>query len=63
MTQWLSIKKCLPLQGTIVLVRWCRFSVPKEAMFIKEYFVHEGENITAWVNHWQPLILDTIMDG
>lgn len=55
MGEWISVKKCLPLDGSIVKVRWSiLFSVTKEAMFTKNYFVHKGENITLWVHHWMP---------
>jgi len=56
MSNWLNVKNCLPLDGTIITVRWSvLYSITKKATFVKKHFIHEGQDITAWVNHWAPL--------
>lgn len=56
MTEWISIKKALPLDNSYVKVKFSiLFSVEKESLFLKRYFCHRGENITNWVRYWMPL--------
>lgn len=57
MSEWISVKESLPKEGEIVKVKiHILFKSEKYAMYIKKYFVNEGENITPWVTHWMPVL-------
>ena len=56
MNKWINVKDALPLDGTIVKIKMCiLFWTEKEVIFVRKYFVHQGENITRWVTEWMPL--------
>lgn len=53
--EWFSVKDALPLDGAFVRIKMTiLYRTEKEALFVKKYFVWEGENITRWVTHWKP---------
>ena len=54
MSEWISVKKKLPPEDSFVKVKFCiLFSVEKEALYCKKYFISRGENITRWVQYWR----------
>lgn len=56
--KWISVKESLPAEDEIVKVKIrILFKSEKYAMYVKKYFVSEGENITKWVTHWKPALL------
>lgn len=56
MNQWINVESCLPLNDTIVKVKMCLlYWTEEEALFIKKYFVIQGENVTQWVTDWMPI--------
>lgn len=56
MNKWINVKKCMPLNDLYVRCKvQILFESEKECIFIKKYFVHQGENLTKWVSHWMPL--------
>lgn len=55
MTQWISVNKCLPLNDTFVKAKMCLLPSEMELLFLNEYFIARGENVTKWVSHWMPL--------
>lgn len=51
---WISVKEKLPSDDSFVKVKiTILFKQIKEAMYVKKYFVCQGENITRWVTHWK----------
>ncbi len=55
MSEWISVKKALPLNETFIKVKSCiLFRSTYDAFFINKYFIRQGENITNWVTHWMP---------
>lgn len=55
--KWISVKEGLPSEGEIVKVKIrILFKSEKYAMYVKKYFVNQGENITRWVTHWMPAL-------
>jgi hypothetical protein len=55
MSEWISVKKALPLNDSYVKCKVCiLYRTIKDCLFIKGYFVHKGENITRWVTAWIP---------
>lgn len=60
--EWISVKEALPLDEQFVRVKMTiLYRTEKEAMYVKKYFVCEGENITRWVTHWKPS--DDVLHG
>jgi hypothetical protein len=54
MNHWIDAKKCLPLNDTFVKVKvFILWRTEKECLFINNYFVLRGENITKWITHWK----------
>lgn len=55
MSEWISVKEKLPDGNTYVQVKIrILFNNKKDCLYINDYFVHRGENITKWVTHWKP---------
>lgn len=53
---WISVKDKLPDEHEYVrVIMVILFKSEKDALYIKNYFVSQGENITKWVTHWRPL--------
>ena len=61
MSEWISVKKQLPQENTIVKIKMNSLFIPIEAkeriraLYLKGYFNFQGQNATPWVTHWKPL--------
>ena len=52
-SNWISVKEKLPREGQIIIVKTgVLFKRTYRAIYMKKYFIKEGENITQKVTHW-----------